>query len=743
MIQISNEPMVRLKNGAYIPVKSYEGDMEAARGNTLSARILDAHNTSGNPHELRLKFDLLASPDDNYSSILQEVRAMECKGFQLPWYFSNCHNALACTGGTINNDDHVFGFDCVKKYGGIYLPPYSAVIHQYMRENVAASGQLILASDSHTRYGCLGAMGIGEGGTEVARQAIGGTYNIRRPQVIAVFLKGEIKPGIGPMDLALAFIGATFGNGFCKNKILEIMGPGIEKLSMDFRFGFDAMTTEAACLSTVWVTDQSVKQWFSAHGRPQDYRELRHDKDALYDGLIEIDLGEIESMIALPFHPSNVFTIHSLSDNESFLEDVLESVEKDAAVRSGGLRFTLRDKIQNHRLTVQQAVVGGCVGGTYENLWALKEILGDYIIPADGVPLGVYPASQAVLSEAEQQGVLGALIRTGITIHPCICGPCFGSTDIPSNNTISVRHVSRNYYSREGSRPDQGQLSASALMDARSIAATVRRGGRLTAAEEVLTAGMENSTGNVDYGFDDSYYHTAVYNGFGCPKPDTDVRMGPNIADWPQLPFMNEHILLKVAGSYAGSTTTDELCPSGEASSLRSNPDRIAEYTLISKDKGYVQRAKAFRDNPRDNGEINTIIRHICERFGVASQAIGSGSVLCSDSIGDGSSREQAASNQKILGGWANLAMEYSTKRYRSNCINWGLIPLQTERKLDLKEGEYLFLANVRSLILSGATGLQAYIPAEDRMITLSIGDMTDDERKILVAGSMINYYRK
>ena len=737
MIYLQKEPVVRLSDGTFLPAAAYQKDNKAARNNTMAWKIISAHNVSGSDEELKLKFDLLASPDDNYSSILQEVRAMGCERFELPWIFTNCHNALACTGGTINNDDHVFGYDCVRKYGGIYVPPYSGVIHQYIRERAAAGGQMILASDSHTRYGCLGAMGIGEGGTEVARQAVGSGYELKRPEVIAVCLTGKPAPGVGPMDLALKLIRETFRNGFCKNKVLEVMGPGISELSMDFRFGFDAMATESACFSTIWETDKEVERWFAGHERPADYREMCLEGEALYDGLVQIDLSRLEPMIALPFHPSHVFTIRSLCENETYLKDVLEAVERDAAVRSGGLTFTLLDKVCGGRLKVQSATIGGCVGGTYENVAAAAQILEGYVILPDGLPLGIYPASHAVLEEAERQGVLGTLLRAGAVIHPCVCGPCFGTTDVPANNSLAIRHVTRNYYSREGSRPDQGQLSASALMDARSIAATVRNGGRLTAATEVMKEERK-----IAYGYDGSYYEKAVYDGFGHPKPDTELRLGPNIADWPELPEMKPHLLLKVAGCYDGSITTDELCPSGEASSLRSNPERISEYTLLSRDQGFVQRAKAFRDHHDSDKETGDIKKRLAEIFGINVEEIGCGNLLVGDAVGDGSSREQAASNQKILGGWANLALEYSTKRYRSNCISWGLIPLQSDGEFLLKEGEYLFLPNVKAEILSGAEKLCACVPATGEEWILSIGEMTGEERKILAAGSLINYYR-
>lgn len=734
MIRIYNEPVIRRSDELFTPTRNESDVQNQAYERTISWKILEAHNLSRDDNELKLKFDLLASPDDNYACTLQEVRAMGCKEFRLPWIFTNGHNALACAGGTVNNDDHIFGHDCAKKYGGIYVPPYCAVIHQYIREEVAAAGQLILASDSHTRYGCLGAMGIGEGGTEIARQAMGSTYDIRRPQVIALCLKGAPAPWVGPMDLALTLIGNVFRSGFCKNKILEVVGPGIANLSMDFRFGFDAMTTETACLSTVWSTDETVRDWLSVHKRPKAYKKLEPEVGALYDGLIEVDLSSLEPMIALPFHPANVFSIRSLNENESYLRDVLALVEKDAAERSSGLPFTLQDKVEHGRLRVQQASIAGCVGGTFENIAVTARLLDGYINSAEGIPLGIYPASQAVLAEADKQGIVGRLIRSGATIHPCICGPCFGTTDIPANNTLAIRHVTRNYFGREGAKPHEGQLCASALMDARSIATTVRNRGTLTSAAE---SDIREST--IPYGYDRSYYDHAVVSYFGRPQAHAELRMGPNIKDWPELPAMGRHLLLKVAGRYAGSVTTDELCPSGEASSQRSNPAKISQYTLISRDKDFVKRALDFRDSHT----IDPTICEVAKKFNVAKEEIFCGNLLMSDAIGDGSSREQAVSNQKVLGTWANIAMEYSTKRYRSNCINWGVIPLQISKLPKLSAGDYLFLPNVRANILSETTAVSGYIWTTKENILFSIGEMTAVEREILSDGGLINHYRK
>ena len=737
MIQLKKEPFVRLADGTFVRACDYCADIETARSHTMAWRILEAHNEGPDMENLYLKFDMLVSPDDNYTSILQELCAVGERPLAIPWILTNCHNTLAATGGTINNDDHAYGLGCMKKLGGIFVPPYTAVIHQYMRECAAGGGRMILGSDSHTRYGCLGTMGIGEGGTEIARQALGSTYDIRRPPVIAVKLSGAPVPGVGPMDVALTLIGAVFDCGFCKNKILEVVGDGIANLSMEYRMGIDVMTTETAALSSIWMTDETVREWLAIHGREDAYEKLEPTGDALYDGLIEIDLSSMEPMIALPFHPSNVYSIRELCRDRAYLDGVLESVEKDAYMRSG-LTYTLRDKIKNKRLMVQQASIAGCAGGTFDNIAAVADILDGYKISGDGISLGIYPASQPVFLETMRQGVAERLLLSGVTIRPCICGPCFGTVDVPANNTLGIRHVSRNYYSREGSKTDSGQLSATALMDARSIASTVRNGGLLTAATE-----MDTVYRKFDYHFENTIYRGGVYNGFGCPNPCIHVPKGPNIKDWPDFPEMGKHVLLKAAACFEGSITTDELCPSGEASSLRSNPGKIAAYTLISKDREYVEYAGNIRDALENgNAGTRTILEQVCTMLGAEMKDISYGSLLISDKIGDGSSREQAASNQKVLGGWANLAIEYSTKRYRSNCISWGLIPLSCEERPDLKKGDYLLLPDASGKISMGEEQLEGIILKTGEKVRLSIGEMTEEERRMLVLGGMINYYR-
>lgn len=737
MIQLKNEPFVRLADGTFVHACDYSGDMENARSHTMAWKILKAHNEGTDMENLRLRFDMLVSPDDNYTSILQELCAVGERPLTIPWILTNCHNTLAATGGTINNDDHAYGLGCMKKLGGIFVPPYTAVIHQYMRECAAGGGKMILGSDSHTRYGCLGTMGIGEGGTEIARQALGSTYDIRRPPVTALHLTGTPVPGVGPMDVALTLIGAAFDCGFCKNKILEVVGNGIASLSVEYRMGIDVMTTESAALSSIWMTDEAVREWLAVHGREEAYQKLEPTGDALYDGLIEIDLSRVEPMIALPFHPSNVFSIRELCSDREYLDGVLASVERDAYTRSG-LTYTLRDKVQDKRLTVQQASIAGCAGGTFDNIAAAADILDGYKMAGDGISLGIYPASQPVLLETMRQGVAERLMLSGATMRPCICGPCFGTVDVPANNTLAIRHVSRNYYSREGSKTDSGQLSAAALMDARSIAATVRNRGRLTAATE-----MDTVYRKFDYHFEKTIYMGGVYDGFGCPDPSVHVHKGPNIKDWPDFPEMGRHVLLKTAACFEGSVTTDELCPSGEASSLRSNPGRIAAYTLISKDREYVEYAGNIRNALEEgNPETCSVMEQVCAMLGAERKDISYGSLIISDKIGDGSSREQAASNQKVLGGWANLAVEYSTKRYRSNCISWGLIPLSCEERPDLKKGDYLLLPDASQKIRMGEEQLEAIILKTGEKVRLSIGEMTEEERRMLVLGGMINYYR-
>ena len=640
----------------------------------------------------------------------------------------------------------------MKKLGGIFVPPYTAVIHQYMRECAAGGGRMILGSDSHTRYGCLGTMGIGEGGTEIARQALGSTYDIRRPPVIAVKLSGAPVPGVGPMDVALTLIGAVFDCGFCKNKILEVVGDGIANLSMEYRMGIDVMTTETAALSSIWMTDETVREWLAIHGREDAYEKLEPTGDALYDGLIEIDLSSMEPMIALPFHPSNVYSIRELCRDRAYLDGVLESVEKDAYMRSG-LTYTLRDKIKNKRLMVQQASIAGCAGGTFDNIAAVADILDGYKISGDGISLGIYPASQPVFLETMRQGVAERLLLSGVTIRPCICGPCFGTVDVPANNTLGIRHVSRNYYSREGSKTDSGQLSATALMDARSIASTVRNGGLLTAATE-----MDTVYRKFDYHFENTIYRGGVYNGFGCPNPCIHVPKGPNIKDWPEMSQLTDNILLKVCSKIMDPvTTTDELIPSGETSSYRSNPLGLAEFTLSRRDPEYVGRSKEVDkiEKSRIAGEklteiypeltaVYDVIRTLPGQSEISPEETETGSMIYAVKPGDGSAREQAASCQRVIGGLANITKEYATKRYRSNVMNWGMIPFQMKEEPEFEVGDYIFVPGVRQVLDGDMKDVKAYVIKDGvaKEISLYVADMTPDERKIVKAGCLINYNR-
>ena len=727
---------------------STEGDEAAGRAKSMAWRILEAHNHSGSMDLLRLRFDAMVSPDNNYVNILQTARASGLKAFPVPYVLSNCHNTLCAVGGTINEDDHVFGRDSVVKYGGVFVPPYRAVLHQYMREMMAGGGRLILGSDSHTRYGALGTMGIGEGGGELVKQLVGRTYDIARPPILAVRLSGRPRPGVGPMDVALALVAACFGRGFTKNKVLEFVGEGIRGLSMEYRMGIDVMTTESGALSSIWETDDRTREYLREHGREGDYVELHPGVGACYDGLIDIDLSAVECMIALPFHPSRAVPIRALKAD---LPRYLGQVEADARRIQGGVGapFDLSGHVTNGTLRVDQALVSGCAGGMFENIAAVADILRGHAIPGGGIQLGVNPCSLPVMADLMAQGIAGELALSGVTLRPCICGPCFGVTDSPANGQLSARHVTRNYANREGSRPGQGQMAAVCLMDARSIAATVRNGGLLTAATEL--EGVEYREWR--HRFDGRVYAGQVYDCRGKADPEHPLTMGPNIADWPALPALRRHLLLKVTGCYAGSVTTDELIPSGEASSYRSNPERISGYTLTSKDPGYVPRAKALRALTRRleageaPAELAPLLERVCGRLGCDASDISVGGVMVADEIGDGSSREQAASCQKVLGGWANLAHGYATKRYRSNCVNWGLLPLITPETLDIPEGSWLLLPDVRALLEGGgsdcALRLLDECGATLRELPCSLGALTDGERAILTAGCLINAYRQ
>ncbi|WP_367566156.1 hydratase [Lacrimispora sp.] len=738
-----------IEHGVFLTADGNHADVqitrEEAEKNTISYQILESHNQSDNMDELKLKFDALVSPDNNYVNILQTARASGLKEFPVPYVLSNCHHTLCAVGGTINEDDHVFGLDNAKKYGGIFLPPYGGVLHQYMRERMAGCGKMILGSDSHTRYGALGTMGIGEGGGEVVKQLLGKTYDISRPPILAVKLTGAPRPGIGPMDVALVLIGATFKKGFNKNKILEFVGDGISQLSVEFRMGIDVMTTESAALSSVWCTDDLVKDYLQIHQREEDYCELKPKGVAYYDGMIEINLSEVESMMALPFHPSNVVKICEFkADPEKYLGEV----EKEGNRIKGnqGNRFFIMDHIRDGEFVADQALVSGCAGGMFENIVAMTDILEGSAINGGGIRLGINPSSQPVNYALMESGIINRLSVNGAAIRPCICGPCFGVTDVPADNQVSIRHMTRNYANREGSKPGQGQMAASILMDARSIAATVRNKGRLTAATE-----LDVEYQSLAYNYNGAIYENQVFDNFQKGDPDHELKMGPNIADWPEFSGFGKHILLRVAGSYQGSVTTDELIPSGDASSYRSNPQKISEYTMISRDPEYVKKAKEIRicNEERQKGGIisdsqcSALLTQLCADLKCQPEEITVGSIMAADEIGDGSSREQAASCQKVLGGMANLTNSYATKRYRSNLINWGILPLQTNEKLELKDGTYLLIKGIRDYVQSGSDQIPVEVlDGTGKVYFCNVGKMTSEEKHILLSGCLINYYK-
>lgn len=742
MVKLTDHNVFLSQTGEILP----SGDPAVGRTKTMAYSILASHNTSGNMDHLSLKFDALVSPDNNYVNILQTARASGLTEFPLPYVLSNCHNTLCAVGGTIAEDDHVFGLSNAKKYGGIFVPPYRAVLHQYMREVMAGGGKMILGSDSHTRYGALGTMGIGEGGGELVKQLLRQNYDLPYPSVIAVRLTGRPKPGVGPMDVALAIIAKTFSNGFNKNKVLEFVGDGIENLSMEYRMGIDVMMTESAALSSIWCTDEKTQEYLRIHGREDAYQRLCSLDGACYDGMIEVDLDTVECMIAMPFHPSNAVPIRVFQENCS---ELLAQIQAEGNKIKGNQAepFSIMDHIRDGAFYPDQALVSGCAGGMFENLVAMADILSGYGINSGNLNLHVNPASLPVMEELMKTGIASELAVAGATMRPTICGPCFGVTDVPANNQLSIRHVTRNYSTREGAKPGQGQMAAVFLMDARSIAATVRNGGRLTAATE-----LDVTYRPLKAGFNRKIYENQVFDRYGKAEPEQKLVMGPNIADWPEMPGLKQHLLLKVAGSYQGSVTTDELVPSGEASSYRSNPEKLSGYTMISWDPSYVERAREIR---AQSEAIN---------FGAGDIAFGS--LMVSEQIGDGSSREQAASCQKVLGGFANLANEYATKRYRSNCINWGLLPLRTQEKLDIPVGTYLYLENVLdALEADGADMVLSVlrVPPEDtpeqvlarleaaesvkalceREIQCTLDHLSQTERDTLRAGCLINFYRQ
>ena len=745
---------VYLKNGQEI-IPAAEAQLpvsqeEAAR-NTIAYSILSAHNTSGNMDKLQIKFDKLTSHDITFVGIIQTARASGLERFPVPYVLTNCHNSLCAVGGTINEDDHMFGLTCAKKYGGVYVPPHQAVIHQFAREMLAECGKMILGSDSHTRYGALGTMAMGEGGPELVKQLLSQTYDINMPGVVAIYLKGTPRPGVGPQDVALAIIGKVFGNGYVKNKVMEFVGPGVASLSADFRIGVDVMTTETTCLSSIWQTDEKIQEFYEIHGRAEGYKELKPGNVAYYDGCVEIDLSEIKPMIAMPFHPSNTYTIDELNAN---LDDILADVEKKAQISlDGKVPFTLRNKVIDGKLYVDQGIIAGCAGGGFENICAAADILRGTSIGADAFTLSVYPASTPIYMELAKNGVLADLLETGAVVKTAFCGPCFGAGDTPANNAFSIRHTTRNFPNREGSKIQNGQISSVALMDARSIAATAANKGFLTSAE--------NFTGEYrgqKYFFDKNIYANRVFDSKGVADPSVEIQFGPNIKDWPKMPALAENLVLKVVSEiHDPVTTTDELIPSGETSSYRSNPLGLAEFTLSRKDPAYVGRAKEVQkaEYAIENGEcpldvlpeLKPVMEIVQKEYPqVGKGNLGIGSTIFAVKPGDGSAREQAASCQKVLGGWANIANEYATKRYRSNLINWGMLPfLIPAGDLPFANGDYLFFPGIRKAVEEKAENITAYAVKADKLepFTVSLGELTDDEREIILKGCLINYNRK
>lgn len=728
--------------------QGFPAPKEAAK-QTMAYRILEEHNTSGNMEKLQIKFDKLTSHDITFVGIIQTARASGLEKFPVPYVLTNCHNSLCAVGGTINEDDHMFGLTCAKKYGGVYVPPHQAVIHQFAREMLAGGGKMILGSDSHTRYGALGTMAMGEGGPELVKQLLSKTYDINMPGVVGVYMTGKPIPGVGPQDVALAIIGAVFKNGFVKNKVMEFVGPGVENLSADFRIGVDVMTTETTCLSSIWKTDEKIEEFYEIHGRSEDYKELNPGPAAYYDGMILVELDKIRPMIAMPFHPSNTYTIDELNAN---LMDILDDVEKKAQISlDGKVDFTLKDKVHDGKLYVEQGIIAGCAGGGFENICAAADILKGASIGADAFTLSVYPASTPIYMELAKNGALATLLATGAVVKTAFCGPCFGAGDTPANNAFSIRHSTRNFPNREGSKIQNGQISSVALMDARSIAATAANKGRLTPATE-----FAGTYSNPKYYFDSTIYANRVFDSKGVADLSVEIQFGPNIKDWPEMPALAENLILKVVSEiHDPVTTTDELIPSGETSSFRSNPLGLAEFTLSRKDPAYVGRAKEVQKAQKAIQEGNCPVEALPEMKPVFDAIrkeyphvdktnVGVGSTIFAVKPGDGSAREQAASCQKVLGGWANIANEYATKRYRSNLINWGMLPfLIPEGELPFKNGDYLFVPQIRQAVEEKWERITAYV-VSDRLTAfeLKLGDLTDDERTIILKGCLINYYR-
>lgn len=735
---------LQAKVGPQAPAK------EEAKKGTIAYRILKNHNTSDNMDKLQIRFDKLTSHDITYVGIIQTARASGLEKFPMPYVLTNCHNSLCAVGGTINEDDHMFGLTAAKKYGGIYVPPHQAVIHQFAREMLAFGGGMILGSDSHTRYGALGTMAMGEGGPELVKQLLNQTYDINMPGVIAVYLTGEPIKGVGPQDVALAIIGAVFKNGYVNNKVMEFVGPGVAKLSADFRIGVDVMTTETTCLSSIWQTDEEIKKFYDIHGRSKDYKELKPESVAYYDGVVKVDLGSIRPMIAMPFHPSNAYPIKEVQEN---LMDILKETEQRALVSlDGQVDFKLTDKVHDGKLYVDQGIIAGCAGGGFENLCAAADIMRGRYIGADEFTMSVYPASTPIFMELVRNGAVADLMEAGVIVKTAFCGPCFGAGDTPSNNGLSIRHSTRNFPNREGSKLQNGQIASVALMDARSIAATAANKGFLTGADE-----LDVEYTGPTYHFDSKIYENRVFDSHGVADTSVELKLGPNIKDWPAMSPLPDDMILKVVSEiHDPVTTTDELIPSGETSSYRSNPLGLAEFTLSRKDPAYVGRAKEVQKAQKaiEQGEdpvealpeLKEVLGTIREKDKAsAGKTYGVGSTIFAVKPGDGSAREQAASCQKVLGGWANIANEYATKRYRSNLINWGMLPfLIPEGDLPFQNGDYLYLPDVKAAIENKASEFTAYVVKDGELqkFTLKMGGLTDDEREIIERGCLINYNR-
>lgn len=760
MVTLTNEKVWLYNNEVIVDDKNKDSVIkeqiseEEARNNTMAASIFASHNVSGDNKNLKLKFDSLTSHDLTYVGVIQTAKASGLKKFPIPYVLTNCHNSLCAVGGTLNDDDHLFGLSAAKKYGGIFVPAHQAVIHQYMREVMAGCGKMILGTDSHTRYGALGCMGIGEGGGEIVKQLLENTYDMQTPEVIAIYLDGKPRRGIGPQDVALAIIREVFANGFVKNKVMEFVGPGIENLSIDFRNGIDVMTTETTCLTSIWTTDEKVKEYFEVHNRPEAYAELKPGKVALYDGLVKVDLDKVESMIALPFHPSNAYTIKELNAN---LEEILEKTEREAQkqISNPNLKLDLRSKIVDGKLKVDQAEIAGCSGGMYENIQATMKILNGHKLTNDYYTLSIYPASTPIYSAMLEDGSAAALTKSGALIKTAFCGPCFGAGDVPAHGSLSIRHTTRNFPNREGSKPGDGQLTSVALMDARSIAATSLNGGFLTAATD-----LEYDETTSTYSFDNSPY-SRVYDGFEKAEDSENLILGPNITEWPEMISLQEDVLLKVASVIGDAvTTTDELIPSGDAATYRSNPKRMSDYTLSRRDPEYVPVAKEIqalederkefvRGNTKEiSKELRELVARVAGDVNVEEflKSTGFGSVVYAVKPGDGSAREQAASCQRVLGGLANITVEYATKRYRSNLVNWGILPFTADPSIvdELDRNDYIYIPGMRTKLVNGEKSIMATVVKADttKEIELRLNDVAEEEKEVLLDGSLINFYK-